>query len=106
MNVLACVSASSKQDHAGLAKVPDPRLQPGEEKEKKGRDGAAKAASDMIYTIEDVPPWYLCILLGLQVDSPVESPRMSFQAINPSPPPPAALPHLLQRHGGGAVSAG
>ncbi|KAM9781872.1 solute carrier family 23 member 1-like [Syngnathus typhle] len=25
-----------------------------------------KTASDMIYTIEDVPPWYLCILLGLQ----------------------------------------
>ncbi|KAG7224725.1 hypothetical protein INR49_004616 [Caranx melampygus] len=24
------------------------------------------AESDMIYTIEDVPPWYLCILLGLQ----------------------------------------
>lgn len=29
--------------------------------------GLQGAASDMIYTIEDVPPWYLCILLGLQV---------------------------------------
>lgn len=29
--------------------------------------GAQRAESDMIYTIEDVPPWYLCILLGLQV---------------------------------------
>lgn len=28
----------------------------------------AKNAVDMIYTIEDVPPWYLCILLGLQVN--------------------------------------
>ncbi|KAG7516755.1 solute carrier family 23 member 1 [Solea senegalensis] len=27
---------------------------------------AKRAESDMLYTIEDIPPWYLCILLGLQ----------------------------------------
>uniref|UniRef100_A0A3P9MAR1 Solute carrier family 23 member 1 n=2 Tax=Oryzias latipes TaxID=8090 RepID=A0A3P9MAR1_ORYLA len=33
---------------------------------KKENGMEAKNAVDMIYTIEDVPPWYLCILLGLQ----------------------------------------
>lgn len=32
------------------------------------RDGADARRVDMIYTIEDTPPWYLCVFLGLQVN--------------------------------------
>lgn len=32
------------------------------------RDSADARRVDMIYTIEDVPPWYLCVFLGLQVN--------------------------------------
>lgn len=32
------------------------------------RDSADARRADMIYTIEDTPPWYLCVFLGLQVN--------------------------------------
>lgn len=33
------------------------------------RDSADARRVDMIYTIEDTPPWYLCVFLGLQVNA-------------------------------------
>uniref|UniRef100_A0A673BUT2 Solute carrier family 23 member 1 n=1 Tax=Sphaeramia orbicularis TaxID=375764 RepID=A0A673BUT2_9TELE len=37
-----------------------------ESKKSKQLTGGPRAETDMIYTIEDVPSWYLCVLLGLQ----------------------------------------
>lgn len=38
------------------------------------RDSADVRRVDMIYTIEDTPPWYLCVFLGLQVNIPTHLP--------------------------------
>ncbi|KAL7390789.1 hypothetical protein ABVT39_027941 [Epinephelus coioides] len=60
---------SQSQDHLSEGqghKAADVNLPMEDNRNKKLQMRAQVAGSDMIYTIEDVPPWYLCILLGLQ----------------------------------------
>lgn len=40
-------------------------------------DGVDARRSDMIYTIEDTPSWYLCVFLGLQVNLQTEQSHLS-----------------------------
>lgn len=43
------------------------------------RDSADARRVDMIYTIEDTPPWYLCVFLGLQVN--VQASLLTFERL-------------------------